>query len=331
MRFKSTLFWFAAAVFVLCFYLYDIKQEEKKKETEKTAKTLFRFSADDVESIALVKGGETIMMQKKGDGDKKTWEIVAPIHTWAEGFVVDDLMKRLANLKYERIMTENADDLAQFGLDPPAFGVTFKTTERSGRISFGTETPIEYGTYTRIDEEKKVYLVETSEIKALDKRLFDLRTKKLFTQNIDDIKRIMIDRQQGEWTLVKKDKTWGFEDDEDFRMDQQKAGALFIDFLMARASSFETESVRDLRPFGLHLPKARITLSGPDRSETILLGHPSKKAKNRIYAKMQARPQVVTVNQSLLDDLPKDREAIKEKEEEKEEKKDKEQEVKKSD
>lgn len=329
MRFKSTIFLFVAAVLLLCFYIYDINQEKKKKETEITAKDLFRFEPDDLESITLVKGGETIKLQKKGDPDKKTWEIVAPIHAPAEGFVVDGLMKRLANLKYERIMAENADDLAQFGLEPPAFSVIFKTKQRSGRISFGTETPIEYGTYTRIDEEKKVYLVETPDIKALDKGLFDLRTKKLFTQDVDDIKELIIERKQGKWTLVKKEKRWGFEDDEGFRIDQQKAITLFIDFLMVRAASFETESARDLKPFGLHLPKARITLSSLDRSETILLGDPSKKAENRIYAKMQGKPQVVTVNKSLLDDLPKDREAIKE--EEKEEKKDKEQEVKKSD
>ena len=332
MRFKSTICLFVAAVLLLCFYIYDINQEKKKKETEKTAKALFRFEPDDLESITLVKGGETIKIQKKGDPDKKTWEIVAPIHTPAEGFVVDGLMKRLANLKYERIMAENAGDLAQFGLEPPAFSVTFKTKEMSGKISFGTETPIEYGTYTRIGEEKKIYLVETPGIKAMDKSLFDLRTKKLFTQNVDEIKTLIIDRKQGKWTLVKKKEGgWVFEDDPDFKIDQQKASTLFIDFLMARAASFETESAQDLKPFGLHLPKARITLSGRDRSETILLGDPSKKAKNSIYAKMQAKPQVVTVNTSLLDDLPKDREAIKEKEKEKEGEKDKEQEAKKSD
>jgi hypothetical protein len=319
-----------AALLLLCFYVYDIHQEKKTKETETVAKDLFRFKPDDVEHIALVKGGKTIKIQKKGDGDRKAWEIVDPIQTPAEGFVVDGLTQKLANLKYERIMSENADDLAQFGLEPPAFSLAFKTENRSGKVSFGTETPIEYGTYTRVGEEKKVYLVETPNIKALDKSLFELRMKKLFTQNVDDVKKIIIDRRQGKWTLVrKKEEGWVFEDDPDYKIDQDKASTLFVNILMARAASFETESAQDLEPFRLLLPEVRITLSGGDRSETILLGGPSEKKKNRIFAKMEAKPQVVTVNKSLLDDLPKDREAIKEKEKEKEEEKDKEQEAKK--
>jgi hypothetical protein len=310
--------------------MVDMHQEKKKKETEKTAKALFKFSADDLEGVTLVKAGETIKIQKKGDPDKKMWQIVAPIQTPAEGYVVDGLMQRLANLKYERIMAENAGDLAQFGLDPPAFTVIFKAKSESGKISFGTETPIEYGTYTRIGEEKKVYLVETPEIKALDKSLFDVRNKKLFSQSVDDVKKIIIDRKQGTWTLVKKkEEGWVFEDDPGFKIDQQKASTLFVDFIMARAASFEKESARDLAPFGLHMPKARITLSGRDGSETILLGDPSENKKNSIFAKMVGKPQVVTVNTSLLEDLPKDREAIKEKE--KEEQKEQKQEVKKSD
>ena len=296
--------------------------EEKKKETEKAAKDLFRFEPGDLEDITLVKGSKTIRIQKKGDGDKNSWEIVDPIQTPAEGYVVDGLLNRLANLKYERIMAENADDMAQFGLEPPGFTLTFKTKNESGKITFGTETPIEYGTYTRVGEEKKVYLVESPEIKALDKSLFDLRAKKLFTQNVDDVKKLIIDREQGRWTLVKeKEEEWVLEDDPDYKIDQEKASTLFVDFLMARAASFETESAQDLKPFGLLMPRARITLSGGDRSETILLGGPSEKKKDRIFAKMEGKPQVVTVNKSLLDDLPKEREAIKEKEKEKEEEK----------
>ena len=136
--------------------------------------------------------------------------------------------------------------------------------------------------------------------------------------------------EKNEKTLVKKKKEgWVFEDDPGFKIDQEKASTMFVDFIMARAASYETESAEDLEPFGLHRPMARITLSGLDRSETILFGDPSKKAKNRIYAKMLAKPQVVTVNQSLLDDLPKDKADIKEKE--KEEQKDQESDVKKSD
>ena len=134
MRFKSTIILFVAAVLLLCFYIYDINQEKKKKETGKTAKDLFTFEPDDLESITLVKSGKTIKIQKKDDGDKKTWEIVAPIQAPTEGFAVEGLMKRLANLKYERIMAENADDLAQFGLESPAFSFTFKTKNESGKI-----------------------------------------------------------------------------------------------------------------------------------------------------------------------------------------------------
>jgi hypothetical protein len=313
-----------AVVLLLGVYVYDKHHEQKKKKGEEAAKILFRFTADDLTRITLAKGTKTIKVQKSGDPSGEAWEIVAPIHTKAEGFAVESLTDKLANLRYERIMAEKADDLAQFGLDPPVFTVAFQLKKGSGEVSFGTQTPIEYGTYTRIGKERKVYLVETQAVKALDKTLFDLRNKRLFTQTVDQVQRFVIDRKGGKWAFVKKEKRWIFEDDEGFKVDQDKFSRLFVDFLMARAATFETESSGDLKPFGLVKPKARISLSGAEKSEAILLGDPSKKAKKKIYAKMEGKSQVVTVDASLVEDLPKDRQALKEEEKEGKEEKEKE-------
>jgi hypothetical protein len=80
---------------------------------------------------------------------------------------------------------------------------------------------------------------------------------------------------------------------------------------MARAVTFEAESSKDLAPFGLVEPRARITISDGKRAQTIRLGNPVKDKKSKIYAKMEGRPPVVTVEGRLLDDLPQQRDAVK--------------------
>lgn len=311
MRYRSTILYLVAAILLGCLFFYDIYQDNKKEKVKKTAKQLFKFQVDELTSIALISGRETIKLQKTGALDKKEWEIIAPIHASTEIPRIDSLKDKLANLKYSRIIAESANDLTQFGLNNPGFTIIYRVNAGPGQLSFGNQTPIEDGYYARRGKEKKVYLIATRDKRDLDKKLFDLRSKRLFTLSPEKIKRFIIERETGKWTLIKKNGRWQFENDEAYRIKQQKVDSMIRRFAWAEASSFEKEAVEDLEPFGLQKPRALITLSDDERSEEILIGDPSKENNVRIYAKMKRKPQVVTINKYLVEDIPQNRKALK--------------------
>jgi len=312
LRYRSTILYLVAALLLVGLYFYDIHQDKKKEQEEKTAKVLLGIKADQIEGIILAGGNETIALQKTKGTDKNAWNITVPIRATADSSGIEQLKNRLANLKYTRVIAEKTDDLARFGLDDPPFIITYNTGKVSGRLAFGSLTPLEDGYYVRKDKDKRIYLVDKLDKDQLFTGLFELRDKRLFTLSPEKVNRFIIDRGTDKWTLIKKEGQWQFEDDEEFRVDTQKIDTLVRKVAWAEATSFEKERVNAPEPFGLDSSAVVVTLSDGNNSQAILLGNPVKQKQTGIYAKIKDQPQVVTVNKWLLNDLPQNRDDIKE-------------------
>jgi hypothetical protein len=313
LRYRTTILYLVATVLLVGLYLYDIHQDKKKEQVEKTAKVLLGIKADQIEGIILSGGNETIALQKAEGMDKNAWNITAPIRAAADNAAIEGLENRLANLKYTRVIAEKSDDLARFGLNDPSFIITCKAGKVSGRLAFGSLTPLEDGYYVNKDKDKRIYLVDKFDKDRLFTGLFELRDKRLFTLSSEKVDRFIIEREKENWTLIRKDGQWRFEDDEDFRVDTRKIDTLVRKFARAEATSFEKETVNDPEPFGLDSSAVVVTLSDGNSSQSILLGNPVKQKQAGIYAKIKGQPRLVTVNKWLLNDLPQNRQEIKEK------------------
>ncbi len=312
MRYRSTILYLVAALLLVGLYLYDIHRDRKKEQGEKTAKVLLGIKADQIEGIILAGDNETIEIQKTKSMDKKAWSITAPIRTAADSDTIEGLRNRLAGLKYTRIIEEKTDDPARFGLDNPSFIITYNTGKESGRLAFGSLTPLEDGYYVSKDKDQRIYLINKFDKEELFKSLFDLRDKRLFTLTSEKINRFIIEKEKDVLRLFRKEGQWRFENDEDFRVDTQKMDTLVRKYVGAEALSFEKEVVSDPEPFGLDSSAVVVTLSDGEKDRSILLGNPVKQKQTRIYARMKGNPQLFTVNKWLLNDLPQNREQIKE-------------------
>jgi uncharacterized protein DUF4340 len=312
LRYRSTILYLVAALLLVGLYLYDIHQDKKKERVEKTAKVLLGIKADQIEGIILSGDNEAIELQKTEGMDKNNWSITSPIRAAADSPAIEGLRNRLADLKYTRVIAEKTDDLARFGLDNPSFIITYTSGKVSGRLAFGNLTPLEDGYYVRKDKDKRIYLVDKFDKEELFADLFELRDKRLFTLSPEKVNRFIIDRGTDKWTLIKKEGQWQFEDDEEFRVNTQKVDTLVRKFAWAKATSFEKETINDLKPFGLDSSAVVVTLSEGNNSQSILLGNPVKLKRTGIYAKIKDQPQLVTVNKWLLNDLPQNRDEIKE-------------------
>jgi hypothetical protein len=96
------------------------------------------------------------------------------------------------------------------------------------------------------------------------------------------------------------------------KIDPEKVEVFVRPTLWAEAQSFEKEEASDLKPYGLDSPQARVSLSDENQTEEISYG--KEAAPDRIFAAVKGKPQVVTVRKRLLDDLPKTKEDLAEKE-----------------
>ena len=318
MRYRSTLLYLFAAIVLVAFYLYQTQKEEKEQTAKEEARVIFPVKVDQLQSLTLKREKETIRLEKtSADSD---WSIVAPIRAATDKMTLSRLQRTLAELKYERLISESATDLSEFGLDKPSLVISFRGEKEEEALALGGQSPMGPSFYATVGNNRKVYLISALQKQELDKSLYDLREKKLLSLEMNKIDKVTIERRQDRWHFYKKEGRWHLEGDGEFRVDQKKVEVFLRPILWADALSFEKEAAEDFKAYGLHEPAARIILSDDGKTEEILFGDPVKDTKEvSLYAMAKGRSQIVTVRKRLLADIPSEKEKIREGEEAKKE------------
>jgi hypothetical protein len=320
-RYRSTMVYLVAAVVLVGLYLYESRTEKRKEEADRETKRLFHVTASQIDGLVFQRGSSSLKLERGVGEDKKGWEIVSPVRSGTDRIAVATTVDTLVELRYSRLVSEKADNLSQFGLDKPELRIVFRTGDKEDSISFGSRSPLGEGFYARRGEGRKSYLVPVASKTALDKSLFDLRSKALFTLEPEKIDRVLIQTEPAARKFRKKEGQWYLEGGDPLKVDREKMDLIVRDTLLAYALSFEKEKAEDLRPYGLDRPAARVNLSDGKRKEEILYGRSFKApGGGRVYAMMAGRPYVVTVPGRLVEDLPKSMDELREKQPDKQDK-----------
>jgi len=139
------------------YWYFDQPADKRAANVEEQQESLLKLNG--IDSITVKRGGETLRYQKTADG--KLYQLVEP-----QGkFVPQDLMQALASLlisaKQVEVVAQNANDLAQFGLDHPRSEMTIGATGTGQpiRIFFGAENPTHTAIYAQIEGIPKVFLL----------------------------------------------------------------------------------------------------------------------------------------------------------------------------
>jgi hypothetical protein len=103
-------------------------------------KTLLAFDPFKVKGLTLVRGRETITLEKPAEG----WKIVQPFDAPADGAAISDLLSALERIRATAFVKEKATDpdLKALGFEPPAVKVTLLQDgwDTPKTIEFGSET-----------------------------------------------------------------------------------------------------------------------------------------------------------------------------------------------
>jgi hypothetical protein len=103
-------------------------------------KTLLAFDPFKVKGLTLVRGKETITLEKPAEG----WKVVQPFDAPADGPAISDLLSALERIRATAFVKEKAaePDLKALGFEPPAVRVTLlqEGWDTTKTIEFGSET-----------------------------------------------------------------------------------------------------------------------------------------------------------------------------------------------
>ena len=156
-------------------YFYEMKRPAATETAEQKQK-VFAVEADKIEELEVkAASGERTVLKKAGDA----WRIVEPIQAKADEAEVTGIVTNLASLEIQRVVDENAADLAQFGLAPPRVEVGFKKAGQAeaSRLLLGDKTATGGDLYAKLPADKRVFLVSSFLESTFNKGTFDLRDK----------------------------------------------------------------------------------------------------------------------------------------------------------
>ena len=310
MNLKQTLIRTAVLILVLVglglyFYFYEVKGGKKREEAQEEAKKVFQLDKGDVTEFRLARADEEeIVCIKKED----TWRIEKPVEVDADQDAVDRVVREFADAKRTRTVDEEPEDIALYGLEAPPLklAVTVKEKEGSPTLLFGNENPAKTAFYAKTEAEKTVFLVQTYVKRSLDKKLYDLRNKKVADFKKDEVQAIQLARGESKIETEKQDDdTWLLTEPLQTRGDKSEIDKVINKMNTARIKEFINENPQDLAEYGLDEPDIMLTvLIGEDRASKGLLIGRKNEDKKGYYAKRAEQKNVFLLEESFLEPVP---------------------------
>jgi hypothetical protein len=259
--------------------------------------------ADKIQELKVkAASGEVTTLRKSSD----KWQIESPVAAPASDSEVMSLTSALGQLEVVRVIEENPADLQEYGLATPRIEVEFKSADGkpSGRLLVGHKTPTGAGLYAKRNEEPRVFLIADYQETSLNKAPFDLRDKSLITIERDKVDGIEVNAGGSAIQFAKEGSDWKITKPIAARADFSTVDGLVGRVENAQMKSIVTETAtpEELRKFGLDKPSATVTLNQGSARATVALGGASG---DDVYARDAAKPVVVTVDKSLVEDVKK--------------------------
>ncbi|MGE0132698.1 MAG: DUF4340 domain-containing protein [Blastocatellales bacterium] len=298
MKRSTLILLLVAAVASAAIYFLEIKPGKPRDEEPDKSRAAFKFSREEITSISLLRGGQTVNLENQNN----KWVITQPINAAADESALNSLVGDLVSARIESEFAPSGNDLKQYGLAEPAVKLEVKLKSgQTHRVELGAKAPGDTSAYVKIDGAQNVALVSAGLLTNADKSLNDLRDRSVLGATQYELNSIKIAGEGGSYELEKKESEWNIKTPVQGAADESGVSSLLGDLTGAKATEVVSENVDDPAKYGLDKSKVSITVSLATGGErTINIG---SKVDGGYYAKASDRPQVIKVDQAFYDKL----------------------------
>ena len=281
-------------------YLYFVEAKRDPMESGDTKEKVFTVDAEKIDELTIKpESGERTTLKKAGT----EWQVVEPAASAAPADPAEasGITTNLASLEQQRVIEENAQDLAPFGLATPRIEVSFKADGQQRTLQIGSKTPTGGDLYAKLADQPKVFLIAAFLESTFNRTTFDLRDKtalKIETAKVDALE---VTTPEGTKRFEKKGDAWQLVSPAEPRPD-----SFAIDGAVSRVTNAQMKALAkdvDLAAAGLDKPAAKATVRAGSAQATLLIGKAAEDGS--VYAKDEARPEIFTIEAGILDELKK--------------------------
>jgi hypothetical protein len=276
------------------------KAKASQPATDKAVKIL-SIKEDQVKQIDIRRRAGESTTLKFNDGGH--WQITSPVVLDADAGAVAAITSASANLNAERVVDENATDLASYGLAPPLLEVDITTKDaKTAKLLLGENTPAGNGVYAKLDGDPRLFTTGGFNKSTFDKVAKDLRDKRLLKFDQEKISRIEYTAKKQTYEFGKTGATeWQIVKPKPMRADASLAEGLVIKLRAASMDSTgpEEDGKKTAAAFASAPVVAIVKVTDPGGTQTLEV----RKAKDTYYAKSSVADGIFKLTKEMGDSL----------------------------
>ena len=274
-----------------------------KKPDDFRDRSVIKFDLDRISRAEIRRGGETLKFKREGE----KWLVEGPVSGLGNPDKISGALRKVRNLRIRDFITDKPKNLADYGLDKPAYEVVVwdEKGQSSKAVQFGKKKG-ERQVYARREGSDTVFTVSEWGIKDLAAPAGDFREKKITRLSPSSIRKVAIRRGKERLELVRKGKKWTMSAPEKRDADETDVRALLRKLTGLSAEEFVAEGAKNLDRYGLGAGATVITLTPEEgKPETITIGKTLDRGK-AVYLLRGKSNEVVTVASGFLKDVSTD-------------------------
>jgi hypothetical protein len=306
MKFKTTLILLSVFVILLAaVFFFELRGPGKEDKGEK----LVTFPSDKVEKIVFRKDGQTIQFQKDGED----WLITSPIEAKADKYELNRLADDFSDLKIERIVEETPTELEKYGIPQKEVELYYKGQAEPVKILIGMENPLDHTFFAKRTDETRVVLIPSLLKSLLEKTIFDFRQKDIFHFETDEAKAIKLRANETQWEAEKKDEDWFLLQPVNALAQKSRINDILYALSNLKAKEFvsEDKKAEEIKQYGLDKPDYEVMVNLPTENQKVTFF--IQKKEDRVYATSSLSSKILQVEDSILSDLEKKVEDLRDK------------------
>ncbi len=258
-------------------------------------KDLLLVDEGSVSRVKLNVGDSAFELGKGGDGD---WQILEPGPMRADNFSVGDLARAIQGAEMTSVVSDG-------DAPPGAFDTPYATAEVVDGKGAHSLTIGKLGEsyYATSSDQPGVYEISSTTAESLDKKIEDLRDKKLFDFGFAAISRIQLETSGSSAAIAKQDDKWVLSSDGDRELDSEKVQTLIDSLRNLTAIAFPSESASEHGRYGLSAPSITAEVQEGEEGaapERVVVSDPSQ---TRVYAARAGEGTVYEVEKAPAEEI----------------------------
>jgi hypothetical protein len=274
----------------------------EKRDFDFLLKTLFEFEEKNVAEINIQFNKETVIAKKL---DKNNWVIKSPKETPADMATIRSLLFDLKEAKITEFIKLSTDASEVFGLDKPKRSFSLKLSdEKSIDVQFGNTNRNKDQVFAKRLGEPAVFSVSNEATKKLFRSFHELRNKKLFKFQPEDINKIVIETKQILFEMQKSGSTWSLLKPEKMEIKEFLGNDLLWAMTGMEFESFTETSVVP-ESVGLVPPSYKVSLwkSKSQKFTELHVGNLDPYSQQN-YVQIEGKKGYYQIKKKYLDSLP---------------------------